>query len=202
MSNQLKMLRLKAGYTMQKLADLVGTTAPQINKLEKGQRDLDKKWATRLAPFLGVRPDELIFPETTALRQQAGRLTGLQDRPAPVFGPTTDKQGRYTLGAKHSIDKKPRTIQAMGEKGFFVTVVGDLMEPLFEEGQILAVNPDHPLTKGKPCVVETINNETLIRRFISRNSREIVCETLNPVRLEKYSMKEIRNIFRIVGQEF
>lgn len=57
-------LRKKLGMTQAALADLVGTTQPQIKRLEKGQRTLSKDWAERLAPHLGVTAENLMFEKS------------------------------------------------------------------------------------------------------------------------------------------
>lgn len=202
MKLKIRDLRLEAGLTMRQLADLVGTTAPQINKLEKGYRQLDHRWAARLAPYLGVRPEELLFPATQTYKQKGAKGAKALQEDAPVYGSTGARDGKYVLKDTFIIEKRPKNITSMGPKGFYIMVVGDSMEPLFEEGSLLAVNPDLPLVKGKPCVIQTVNNQTVVKKFISRNAREVVVEQLSPKRTTTYSVKEIVKIHRIVGQEF
>jgi transcriptional regulator with XRE-family HTH domain len=200
MSNPLESLRRKAGLTMQQLADLAGTTAPQINKLEKGQRDLDKKWAMRLAPYLDVSAEDILFPGQSKFMQGDALYESLYE--APVYGLSASRESGYAINKAHIISKKPANIATMGKNGFYVTVVGDAMEPLFEEGQVLSVNPEYPLVKGKPCLIETINNESLIRKFVSRNEKTLQCQQLNPAETQTLKMAEIVRVSRIVGQEF
>ncbi|UTO29099.1 LexA family protein [Bartonella harrusi] len=59
----IKKLRKDLGLTQVKLAEKAGTTQPQIKRLEKGERKLTKEWAEKLAPHLGVKPFNLLFPE-------------------------------------------------------------------------------------------------------------------------------------------
>jgi transcriptional regulator with XRE-family HTH domain len=64
----LKSARLAKGLSMAKLGRMAGTSAQQIDRLEKeaGAKDgrkLTKEWAERLAPHLGVAPSHLIFGE-------------------------------------------------------------------------------------------------------------------------------------------
>lgn len=51
--------------TLKELADKVGTSIPQLIRLEKGQRKLTKEWAERIAPYLNVPPAQLLFPEAS-----------------------------------------------------------------------------------------------------------------------------------------
>lgn len=57
----LKRFRDESGLTQQQLADAAGTSQPQIRRLENSDRKLTKEWAERLAPALGVKPQELLF---------------------------------------------------------------------------------------------------------------------------------------------
>jgi transcriptional regulator with XRE-family HTH domain len=60
--NNIKELREQRGLSQAKLAELVGTSQPQIRRLELGERELTKSWAERLAPHLGVTAADLLFP--------------------------------------------------------------------------------------------------------------------------------------------
>lgn len=57
--------RKRAGLSQGRLADLAGTSQPQIQRLEKGTRGLTKKWATILAPHVRAIPEELMFGDRT-----------------------------------------------------------------------------------------------------------------------------------------
>lgn len=54
-------LRKAAGLSQGQLANLVGTSQPQIQRLENGKRGLSRAWATRIAPFVGATPSDLMF---------------------------------------------------------------------------------------------------------------------------------------------
>lgn len=61
-----KDLRLREPFkwSQEKLAEMAGTSQPQINRLEKNERKLTKEWAIRLAKPLEVSPVRILFPET------------------------------------------------------------------------------------------------------------------------------------------
>jgi transcriptional regulator with XRE-family HTH domain len=67
MTNGIKFFREKAGLSKAELARRVGTTRPQMGRLEEDEgpkgRKLTLKWAERIAPYLNCRPEELLFPE-------------------------------------------------------------------------------------------------------------------------------------------
>lgn len=59
---KMRAARRSKGLTMAALAKLVGTSPQQIDRLEKGARPMLKHWAERIAPHIGLTPQELIFP--------------------------------------------------------------------------------------------------------------------------------------------
>lgn len=66
--NNIKALRESAGLSMAQLAELVGTSDTQINKLEKGERRLTEDWMRRLARALKVQPVEIMRSTTPPVR--------------------------------------------------------------------------------------------------------------------------------------
>src|SRR5258708_26172275 len=72
--NRIRGFRERAGLSMQALAERAGTSAPQINKLEKGDRKLTVDWMIRLGRALGVDPKDLmvIEPQDTAPFEAGG----------------------------------------------------------------------------------------------------------------------------------
>lgn len=73
MTNNLRLLRLKAKLSQDALAKRMGTTRSQFVKLERGERRLTDQWITRAAQALGVQPSALIERATVPL---LGRLGG------------------------------------------------------------------------------------------------------------------------------
>lgn len=61
--SEIRRLRQIKGWSQQHLADLAGTSQPQIKRLEAGERKLSIEWAERLAPHLGVSAKDLMFPD-------------------------------------------------------------------------------------------------------------------------------------------
>jgi transcriptional regulator with XRE-family HTH domain len=59
--SRLRDLRTKRGLSQAALAELAGTSQPQIKRLEDGVRKLTKEWAERLAPHLSTTAQALLF---------------------------------------------------------------------------------------------------------------------------------------------
>jgi transcriptional regulator with XRE-family HTH domain len=87
MQNRIREFRQRAGLSMQALAERAGTSAPQINKLEKGERRLTVDWMVRIGRALDIDPKELLPPEVTGPRPS---LPGKPGEPAPVEFGTLD----------------------------------------------------------------------------------------------------------------
>jgi transcriptional regulator with XRE-family HTH domain len=68
--NHLSAWRLHAGLTVEKLAELVGTSPGQISDLENGKRGLSLKWLRRLAPLLNTTPGNLADYHPSELKAQ------------------------------------------------------------------------------------------------------------------------------------
>lgn len=62
---QLTKLRKKAGLSQTALAERAGTSQPQINRLENGEREMTGRWAIRLSPHLKTFPEVLVFGDRT-----------------------------------------------------------------------------------------------------------------------------------------
>jgi phage repressor protein C with HTH and peptisase S24 domain len=59
--NTLKRYRELKKLSQAELAELAGTSQPQITRLEKEKRKLSKQWAERLAPHVDATPQQLMF---------------------------------------------------------------------------------------------------------------------------------------------
>lgn len=126
----LKELRLAAGLTQYQLAELAGTSQPQIRRLEAGQRPLTKAWAERLAPHLHASAKSLMFNEEQekAVREVVG---------LPVLG--TSRAGEWldiTIPDESDtpIIGAPMDTRFPHARQYALLVAGDSMNELFPAG--------------------------------------------------------------------
>jgi len=109
---RIREIRKQKGLTLQEVAELAGTTAQTIGRLETGMRTLSLKWINRIAKALDVEPSSLLaLPEKGDIevlgtvgkkgdvkKQNFGtvslRLTGLQ----PFALKITSNMGEYRQG--------------------------------------------------------------------------------------------------------
>lgn len=59
-ANSVATRRLAAGLTQEQLAELVGTAARNIQRIESGRHNMTLITVARLADALGVSPEELV----------------------------------------------------------------------------------------------------------------------------------------------
>lgn len=97
--DDLKSLREALGMTQTELAEKVGTSQPQIRRLEAGDRELTRTWAERLAPALRTTAIRLLFPDAaTDPSQVRGRLISWVSAGAllqPDYEPTDDDTAQW-----------------------------------------------------------------------------------------------------------
>ncbi|MGU3664431.1 helix-turn-helix domain-containing protein [Methylobacterium sp. A49B] len=116
----LKQFRERARLTQQELADAVGTSQPQIRRLEAAQRKLTKEWAERLAPPLGISAETLLFP------------------PANLNDPDGEEGPGWTIDEEAGLDV-PGEVAA----GRFLTVDTAVDETIYERAPVVP-DPRYP----------------------------------------------------------
>jgi transcriptional regulator with XRE-family HTH domain len=78
----LRLARLAKGLSMPSLGKLANTSAQQIDRLERGQRKMTRQWADRLAPYLDVPSEVLVYPD----KSETGDIM-VDDQPEPELDP-------------------------------------------------------------------------------------------------------------------
>lgn len=117
METRIRHYRKIRGWTLQALADRIGTTAQTIQRLETSNMTVSTDWLERIGDALGVPPIALMGGETSRsipLIGVLGKQAILQDQPAagevdsiefdvpaedPVAVRLTEAAGPYALGS-------------------------------------------------------------------------------------------------------
>ncbi len=217
-ANRLKEFRLRADLSMQALALRVGTTAPQISKLEKGERRMTVDWMTRLAAALGIEPKELLPLETRPSGPHGGDggmlLPGGEARLAPMPAPGDPRdlipvrsaarggseQEMFLKDGPIDFIRRPSALAHVRD-AYAIYMVGDSMHPRFRLGQLLHVNPFKPPQPGAGVVITRQDDAVLIKEFIRRTATTLSVRQYNPERQIDYPLADIRDIHTVVGLE-
>jgi phage repressor protein C with HTH and peptisase S24 domain len=214
MANRIREFRERARLSMQALADRAGTTASQINKLEKGERRLTVDWMVRLARALEIDPKELVEFETYRPPgggiSDAGLPRTLTGTPIDLGTPDLPVLGRAQGGPQgvlmipveqQPVDWTYRPPQLRKVKdAFAVFAYDDSMHPMYKHGQVLWVHPHMPIKPGDGVLVVKQSDEALIKEFVRRSDAEIVLRQYRP-REEEFSLatRDVRMLYRVIG---
>lgn len=211
--SQLRELRQAAGLSQEKLAELAGTSQPQINKLEAGQRKMTVDWAVKLARPLGVDPTVLL-----GLSGEGTPPPAAPPRPAPpvrtvAAAPAQPNQAMpVRAAARGGVDQemfledgpidwivRPDYLKNARDP-YAMYVVGESMMPRFRPAQLLHVNPHKPPAAGSGVVVVKRNRAILVKEFVRRLPEGTVLREYRPADREfLVETQEIDTIHTVVG---
>lgn len=210
--SQLRELRQAAGLSQEKLAEMAGTSQPQINKLEAGQRKMTVDWAVKLARPLGVDPTLLL-----GLSGDGPATPAAPARPAPpartVAAPSLPTQAMpVRAAARGGVDQemfledgpidwiaRPDYLKNARDP-YAMYVVGESMMPRFRPAQLLHVNPHKPPAPGSGVVVVKRNRAILVKEFVRRLPEGTVLREYRPTDREfLVQAEEIDTVHTVVG---
>lgn len=222
----LRRLRKQSGLTQDQLAALAGTEQAQISRLEKRERELDADWAIRLAPHLGIDWLALVklhndgTETATALPSVANiptrQITKIKGRTPPLSkeaeafhndrGLMMPLHSSVQAGAEGAeilpdiIDWTPTPHKLVHVDGAFgIVVVGDSMQPKYDDGNIVYVHPHKALKRGKPCVIELSNGMGLVKIYEGKNDDGWQFSQYNPKMSINKTIAEVTRVMRVVG---
>jgi len=217
----LRELRQAAGLSQEKLAELAGTSQPQINKLEAGQRKMTVDWAVKLAKPLGVEPTVLLgldllepplpgselknagsaLRNAAAMQHQALVVPNNPHENMPVRAAARGGVDQEMFLEDGPIDwvKKPDYLKnARDPYGMYV--VGESMMPRFRPAQILHINPYKPPASGAGVIVVKRNQAILIKEFVRRSSDGVVLREYQPEAREfTVAEEDLDTVHTVVG---
>ncbi len=130
--SKLRLLRDQLEISQARLAELVGTSQPQIRRLENGDRTLTKEWAERLAGPLGTTAEFLLFGNDVAVEGlevlgviEAGNFRDIslinQDEERERIG--VGKDMRFPQAAQYALRVSGDSMNQKYPDGSYVTCV-------------------------------------------------------------------------------
>jgi phage repressor protein C with HTH and peptisase S24 domain len=94
---------------------------------------------------------------------------------------------------------RPANLEGVRD-AYAVYMTGDSMEPRYEQGWLLYINPARPPLKGRDVVVYQGDNIS-IRRYLGQTESELILEQLNPRREIRIALNSVWEIHLIVGSD-
>lgn len=121
---------------MQELADLIGTSQQQVDRLEKGQRKLTAEWMEKFGQALDCKPAEL-FDFTSA---EPAKTAKVETAIAKVMGAIetrfSNQLREFTEDEKYEISFKPPK-KDLGKKFFALVVEGGSFKNYPENSELI-----------------------------------------------------------------
>lgn len=122
----------------------------------------------------------------------------------PVWGTAAGSQnGAFVINAGDAIDYVRRPPGLVGKKDIYgIYVEGDSMEPRFESGDLIFINPHRP-PKVSDYVVVVVqlngadDHEAFVGRLRSRRGSSVVLDKLNPEM--ELPLENVRQVLKIVS---
>ena len=167
----------------------------------------------QLAQFLGVTQDDVLrhAGDATAPRPEPARR-GRPPRSTTSFSPLPRQEPMpIRSAARGGIDQEmfledgpigytPRPANLGGVRGAYaIYMVGNSMQPRYEPGWLLHVNPFKPPTRGRDVVVYKRGQAVLIKQFVGWEGDSLVLRQLNPPDTLRVPRAEVVECHLVVG---
>lgn len=233
MGNNLKKLRENKGWTQDQAADAMGMSKGGFIKLERGERTLNQKHIDLAAKAFGVSAFEITataedseilealsrvaageMPEPNTDLSQAKDVPNFRGfggpRDVPVRGTAlggSSDDGDFRFTSDVNLGHEPRPPGIMGRKGIYVVYVqNDSMDPKFEPGDRLYVDPHRPARPMDYVVIELHGHDGesgrgYIKRLVRKTPTRLILEQFNPRREIEFNVDEVKAIHRVIPQD-
>ena len=223
--NRIRELRKRLGLSQAALAERIGSSQPQIDRLEKNGRRLTDDWMRRLAAALECEPADILplpgdvpplpappiafpIPEAPAGAVRPVDLPSKQFMPldVPVLGVAAGNpmDGAFQLetGIIDYVRRAPGIMNARDVYALYVT--GDSMVPRFQHGELLYVSASRPVRIGDDVILcirpkrEGDPERCFIKRLVRRHSDHIEVEQFNPPLRMTFANDDIVRVHRVL----
>jgi phage repressor protein C with HTH and peptisase S24 domain len=212
----------RAGATQADLARHLRLAPSAVSRMIKGERNMKLMEAVQVASFLGVPEDELL--RRAGEPAPAGAPSGPPPRrgrppssdrlasaaaPVPRGGDMIPVRSAARGGGEQEmfladgpIGYTPRPANLAGVRAAYaIYMVGDSMEPRYQPGWLLHVNPFKPPTRGRDVVVYKTANAVLIKQFVGWEGNALVLRQLNPPLEIRIPRDEVGECHLVVGSD-
>lgn len=218
-------LREAKGWSRPELAKLMGTSAQQLERLEKGIRKLTLPWIEKAAKALEVDQQIIIdaeSPPAHAVRSNAtpfryeGASAENMRNDLPIYGTAlgaprmieNDQVEQTYLNSGEVVEyiKRPVVLNGKGD-AYGLHVVGGSMWPIYPEGSIIIAETRRPPMIGDDVVVylRDIDGEddtrarcVLVKRLVRRSAAYVELQQFDPMVTFQVRTDEVLRIDRVM----
>ncbi|HZU88537.1 MAG TPA: LexA family transcriptional regulator [Stellaceae bacterium] len=215
----------RAGVSQADLARHLRLAPSAVSRMLKGDRQMKLLEAVQVAAFLGVAQDEVLRHAGASLDAPPRPGGGVADmaaapprrgRPPRAFAGPPPGAGRADAipirsagrgGGEQQmflsdgpIGYTARPANLGGVRGAYaIYMLGDSMEPRYQQGWLLHVNPFKPPIRGRDVVVYKTGQAVLIKQFLRWDDDALVLRQLNPPQELRIPREEIAECHLVVG---
>jgi phage repressor protein C with HTH and peptisase S24 domain len=213
----------RVGASQADLARHLRLAPSAVSRMLKGERQMKPLEVVHIAGFLRIPEDEVL---RHAVESAAGSSTRSAQRlgrgrppsagsPSPAQAGLSPSPDRIPIrsGARGGIDQEmfledgpigytPRPANLGGVRSAYaIYMVGDSMEPRYQPGWLLHVNPFKPPTRGRDVVVYKERQAVLIKQFVGWEGDTLVLRQLNPPDTLRIPREQVRECHLVVGAD-
>ncbi|MGH7110935.1 MAG: S24 family peptidase, partial [Stellaceae bacterium] len=95
---------------------------------------------------------------------------------------------------------RPANLASVRE-AYAIYMVGDSMEPRYEQGWLLHINPFKPPVRGRDVVVRKRGDAVLIKQFAGWEGDTLLLRQLNPPEILRIPRSEVIECHLVVGAD-
>ena len=205
----------RAGVSQADLARHLRLAPSAVSRMMRGERQMKLLEAVQVAAFLGVSQDEVLRHAGAEIEQpprvgpprrgRPPRPTTLSPavpraEPMPIRSAGRGGGDQQMFLEDGPIGYTPRPANLDGVRGAYaIYMVGDSMEPRYEQGWLLHVNPFKPPTRGRDIVVYKRGQAVLIKQFLRWEGDTLVLRQLNPPEELRVPREDVLECHLVVG---
>lgn len=219
--NNLMQLRKSVGWSRPQLAERMGTSTQQIEKLEKGLRRLTLDWIERAAaalnvPVAAVITSDVPIPNARPIMLEGASAERMRED-LPIYGTALGapklvdgeaiEQTQLNQGDVVGYAKRPVLLNGRAD-AYALYVVGQSMAPKYDEGEMILAETKRPARIGDDVVVYLrVQSEdddgqraraALIKRLARKTAVYIELEQFTPAIRFRIPIEEITRIDRVL----
>lgn len=201
--------RERVGLTKAALARTLGIKPVNITQWEQGKTRPDVERLPAISKALGVPVEwllsEKVNHDTATFSPQTGPRFAPEGRNFPVLGTAEAGDGTFTVDTGNPIDFVNRPIGLANRKDAYgVYVQGVSMQPVYDPGDLVYVDPRRPPPSGRDCIIQLKQSEPggemrfMLKRLVRRNGTKWVFKQYNPEREIVLEDREIESVHLIL----
>lgn len=96
---------------------------------------------------------------------------------------------------------RPESLRGVKD-AYAVRVADNSMEPRYEHGNVLQVDPHRDPKPGDNVVIQLKDGQAFLKRLVRRTERALICDQFNPKQTVEYLTNTVSTIHMVVGIDY